>query len=161
VEVSSLVAKNQAEEIKQSALREKEVLLKKVEDVKEDALKEKELLLKEVETIKEVALREKESILKEAENKAEQILAEAEAKVHAKKKEIEDFVNKAQEDFEKIKRNGQVAKAKLRSLLETELRIMYEEQFAEEARQEAILGKENEDVEQIQDAQEVKEQMDV
>lgn len=160
VEVSSLVAKNQAEEIKQSAIREKELLLRKVDEVKDEAVKEKEMLLREVEVIKEAALREKESILKDAENKAERLLAEAEAKVHARKKEIEDFVNKAQEDFEKIKRNGQVAKAKLRSLLETELRIMYEEQFAEEARQEALLDKESDDVEQIQDAQEVQEEMD-
>lgn len=160
IEVNSLVAKSQAEEIKENALKEKEVLLREVEDVKKEALKEREVLLKEVEVIKEAAIREKELILKEAENKAEQILAEAEAKVHAKKKEIEDFVNKAQEDFDKIKRNGQIAKAKLRSLLETELRIMYEEQFAEEARQEQILGKKNDDVDQIQDAQEVSAKAD-
>lgn len=172
IDVSILVAKSQADEIKDQALKEKEALLKQVQEIKEDTLKEKDLALKKVNEIKEEALkekevllteaeavkkeafREKELILKEAEKKAEQILAEAEAKVYAKKKEIEDFVNKAQEEFEQIKVNGKVARAKLRNLLETELRIMYEEQIADEARQENMINSENNRVKQIQNAKE-------
>lgn len=97
------------------------------------------------EEIKTNALKEKEVIIKEAETIAEKIISDAQMAMNSEKQKHILEINNAKTACESIKKTGRTSLAKLRNLLETELKILIEDNFYNDFNKEDVFVDNNVD----------------
>ncbi len=90
------------------------------EEVKAAAKRDSDLLLRETEG-------KTAQMLREAEMNVKRMLDDADMKTKVKRQELDNTVTQAEQKLAQIKNDGAACRAKLRSLLETELRVLSEE----------------------------------
>ncbi len=89
-------------------------------DLRDSANVDHQMLLRDAEM-------SSKELIRHAEMQVQKLLAETERLVKAKHHDIENKINTAEAKLDQIKTDGQLSRAKLRSLLETQLRLMSED----------------------------------
>ncbi len=109
------------------------------------------------EEIKANAQKEKEFIISEANTKAQQTILELEVKAQDKKQQLQVEIDKKKQELDNIKKLSKVSIAKIRTLLETELKILNEDELNEQLKH---IHDSKYDMQQVEEAAEQEENTD-